>query len=366
MYKTIKYVLSILITTVYVSLIFAEYAIAQSERDTQLLYIPDSSLVKMERSSRKKASRRYAQVYQASADYKKKTFVSNQHAKDLNGYHPSNFVIVSLVQQYMLAVDMMASKIYVYSNMEDDYQLVSSYDINVSKDNLNEVKEDEQNILSGLYYIKYKKPKKKMTDRYALLSFVNKYLKEDNKLQNKSNQNIVLQMDDTGGNDKESSNKVNCQSICILLKKDAFNRVSKYIKNSAVTPIVIDNSIDWVEKTDLLIKRKNYIGLVNKWKTSLEKLDVDEYLSQYSDKYFKSGNTDYESWAKRKRSIIKTKKYITLDLANISVYEQPGEKAALIITFDQSYRSNNYSDILEKKQVWHMNEKGKWKIVHEI
>ena len=51
-------------------------------------------------------------------------------------------------------------------------------------------------------------------------------------------------------------------------------------------------------------------------------------------------------------------------LRDVSLFEYPGERDLMMVSFTQDYRSNNMSKTTFKRQFW-SHEGGQWRIVHE-
>ena len=105
------------------------------------------------------------------------------------------------------------------------------------------------------------------------------------------------------------------------------------------------------------------ISAVKDWEKAWESLNTENYLSYYS-KSFKNKRYNYQSWAKKKYRVNKNKKYVDIELKNISVSLSPQKDKLALIKFQQNYFSSNLNDETFKQQYWE-KEKGKWKIIFE-
>src|SRR5205085_1529631 len=99
------------------------------------------------------------------------------------------------------------------------------------------------------------------------------------------------------------------------------------------------------------------------WRADWESRNTSHYLDHYSRK-FSSGKQDYKSWAKQKQSVNASKDWIKVGLTNVSMFRSPGKDDLVVVTFDQTYRSNNLANTMKKRQYW-INEGGNWRIVYE-
>jgi len=92
-------------------------------------------------------------------------------------------------------------------------------------------------------------------------------------------------------------------------------------------------------------------------------LDANRYLSHYS-RSFRSEHRDFATWSARKRQVNTGKTWIKVGVNDVSVFEYPGKRDLMMISFEQDYRSNNLSNRTFKRQFW-AREDGHWRIVHE-
>ena len=53
-----------------------------------------------------------------------------------------------------------------------------------------------------------------------------------------------------------------------------------------------------------------------------------------------------------------------MGVSDVSLFEYPGSRDLMMVSFEQDYRSNNLSNRTSKRQYW-SREGGQWRIVHE-
>jgi hypothetical protein len=102
---------------------------------------------------------------------------------------------------------------------------------------------------------------------------------------------------------------------------------------------------------------------VEAWRRDWESRNTALYLRHYAADFTVNGIKSNE-WVADKRRVNQTKTWIKVDLSKISMFEYPGQKHMYMVSFDQSYRSNNLSNVTHKRQYW-VQHNGIWKIVAE-
>lgn len=103
------------------------------------------------------------------------------------------------------------------------------------------------------------------------------------------------------------------------------------------------------------------LAVVDRWASAWRNKDINHYLSFYTSDF--PGNARAHSrWAKNRTQRLNEARYIELELDNTVINEYSVETA--IVSFDQLYKSNRYSDRVRK--VLHLKrEQDEWKIVAE-
>ena len=102
------------------------------------------------------------------------------------------------------------------------------------------------------------------------------------------------------------------------------------------------------------------------WKRDWESLDMEKYLSHYSQKFDADGK-GFSGWAESKRRINAVKNFVNVEISNLSVFEYPLSPDALpmaMVTFELNYKSSNNNSKMKKRQYWQRDGE-QWKIIYE-
>ena len=134
-----------------------------------------------------------------------------------------------------------------------------------------------------------------------------------------------------------------------------------------VTPVVITDNVDWVDRDAWQAEREQLFAALDAWRRDWQSNDVNLYLSHYAPDFW-STHYDYEHWAQYKRRVAAGKTFQQVDFSDISLFAYPrdasGKRPMVVATFHQQYRSNNFnSDI--RKRVYLAREGGVWRILYE-
>jgi murein L,D-transpeptidase YafK len=130
-----------------------------------------------------------------------------------------------------------------------------------------------------------------------------------------------------------------------------------------VTPVIISDDVEWLKQDDWNEERTSLQHAMEGWRTDWESRDVNRYLSHYSSR-FASDTEALRQWSARKSRVNAQKDWVKIDVRNVSMLRNPGKDDLVVVTFEQSYRSNNMSNTVKKVQYW-THEGKNWKILYE-
>ena len=114
--------------------------------------------------------------------------------------------------------------------------------------------------------------------------------------------------------------------------------------------------------------RKNDFEIVTefieRWANSWADKDIEKYFSYYADDYTSSYYNEHELWKNDRTKRILNKSKINIDISNVSVNFDIEKEEKATVTFDQSYKSDNFADKVTKKMTL-IKIKNNWIIISE-
>jgi murein L,D-transpeptidase YafK len=154
---------------------------------------------------------------------------------------------------------------------------------------------------------------------------------------------------------------------CVVMTNVDLTTLQSEIK-PGITPMVITSEIDWLSKQQWQAEQKEIISAIENWRNDWESMDVERYLSHYSEKFWSKMHT-LKSWQNRKRQLARFKTYQKVKLNNLSLFTYPRSENdklgnMVVARFIQEYRSNNFSGDMQKRIYLSRNDND-WKIVYE-
>jgi histidinol-phosphate/aromatic aminotransferase/cobyric acid decarboxylase-like protein len=127
--------------------------------------------------------------------------------------------------------------------------------------------------------------------------------------------------------------------------------------------VIIADEIEWSDAAQVEAERSSLAAALEQWRGDWESRDAGRYLSNYSAR-FSSGTQDAAAWAAHKRKVNSARSWIKVDVSQVSMFRYPRERDFVVVTFEQSYRSDGLSNTMRKRQYW-VREGARWKILYE-
>ncbi|MBX2849766.1 MAG: L,D-transpeptidase family protein [Acidiferrobacterales bacterium] len=263
--------------------------------------------------------------------------------------------------QHVLAADMKSGRLYLYKNTDAGPQLIRDYYLSVGSSGYGKQVEGDNKTPIGVYSIyRYIDPRQ-LPDLYGDGAFPVDYPNRIDKYRNRTGYGIWLH----GTPSSTYARSPWSSEGCFVLSNEDFNDIANFIDINEQTPVILSETINWVSKEELLAKSKDYIAVVEAWKSDWESLDTSAYLSHYSKNNFNLGKGSFQNWQQAKQATNSRKTFIQIDMEIESLFTYPGEQDMFIVSYKQRYLSNNYASETNKEQYWQKDQYGNWRIIFE-
>ena len=265
--------------------------------------------------------------------------------------------------EYAVLVEKSTHRFYLYQRQKNQPpKPVRNYYVSTGKKEGNKRARGDLRTPEGVYFITTWIPQEKLPDKYGVGAFPLNYPNELDRRRGKTGYGIWLH----GTESRYYSRPPLDSEGCMVLTNIDFNSLKKEMQPGA-TPVVIVENIDWLTADEWLRERDRVLMDLERWRQDWESLDVDRYLSHYSDDFWSKGY-NLKSWSKRKRRIAHNKSYQKIKLSDISLLAYPetgaDNKGIVVARFQQDYRSSNYSSDVGKRLYLQRNNDS-WKIMYE-
>ena len=267
-------------------------------------------------------------------------------------YMPAALMQLAPDQTHALVVDTSRSRLFVYANDLGRPRYITDFYISLGKNGVEKQREGDQKTPIGVYTVL--PAKDGLPDFYGPKAFPLSYPNEWDKMHGRNGHGIWIH----GTPSETYSRPPWATDGCVVLTNEDLARVMKYLDVSH-TPVVIGESVQWLDPGRWESDRESFLGAFNRWKSDWESMDTGRYLANYSRDF-----QGLDRWAARKKRVASGKSWIKVGVSDLSVFAYPGGRDLVMVTFEQDYRSNNMSKRTHKQQFW-AREGGRWRIVHE-
>ena len=263
-----------------------------------------------------------------------------------------------------LLIDKKANRLYIFSRQASGQlkEEVNDYYVTTGKLVGDKLVKGDLRTPEGVYFVTSWISPDKLPDKYGIGAFPVNYPNELDKHNGKTGYGIWLH-----GTDKGSYSRPPRDSEgCVVLTNIDLEVLKKEIV-PGVTPVVITDSVEWIDYVSWKQEQQEIMQAIEKWRFDWESMNVDNYLSNY-DKGFWSASHNFKSWSARKRNLARNKTFQSVDVSDISVLLYPKNKKIneqlAVVRLQQDYKSNNFKSEMSKR-LYLRKTKKEWKIIYE-
>ncbi len=262
-------------------------------------------------------------------------------------------------QRTAVVVDLKQSRMFVFNNENGQPRLVDDYYVSIGKNGAVKELEGDKKTPVGVYFVTRYLPPGDLPDYYGAGAFPLNYPNAWDRFQKKTGFGIWLH-----GNPLDTfSRPPRASDGCVTLSNADLKAIMPLI-DTGRTPVLIANGITWVPASEIETLRKDFKRILEQWRQDWQSLDTTRYLANYS-RDFQAEGKDFAAWAQETRDINRQKSFIEVKLSDLSIFRYPGDTAVMVVTFLQGYRSDDVMNTGEKRQYWHKEKDGRWRIIYE-
>ena len=261
-------------------------------------------------------------------------------------------------QPYALLVDAARSRLYVFENIAGEPKLKTDFYVTLGKQGSGKTREGDQKTPLGVYHITGSVPKHKLSDFYGSGAFPLSYPNEWDRRHRRNGHGIWLH-----GVPRSTYNRAPLASDgCVVMSNPDFDALAEYVQTGH-TPVIIADQLQWIDRHTWRQQSEGLRKRLEQWRQDWESRDLDRYLRHYSAQ-FTSNEQDYAVWVAHKRSINRHKTWVKVNLSRLNIIQYPGPERLAVVSFEQNYQSNNFQNMMVKRQYWQHGEHG-WQIIYE-
>jgi len=275
---------------------------------------------------------------------------------------PASLIELSKEQGYMLLADQSRQRMFVYKNNGGVPTYVDDFYISIGKKGTGKTTEGDKKTPLGVYFVTQFIESNKLPDLYGSGAFPINYPNAWDVRNKRTGAGIWLH----GTPLKSYSRPPKDSDGCVVMSNDVLTRLRNYVTiGGQRTPVILAKTLKWQTEEEWKKSKGSFHKNHDQWREDWESGDIDAYLSNYSKTYLANGK-NYKAWAKYKRRVNGSKRYIRVSVKNRSILAYPGQDhPMMVVTFAQDYSSDNFKSVSRKRQYWRLEADGQWRIIFE-
>lgn len=275
-----------------------------------------------------------------------------------SGRHPSNLFQLPPSVKNALVFNLEDNRMHVYEVDDGETRSIGDYFVAVGKQGIRKRREGDEKTPVGIYFVSSYIPGDSLPAIYGVGAFPISYPNAWDRRLGRTGSGIWIH-----GTDKDEASLLPQSSRgCLTLRNADFMTLSQFVRIQR-TPVIVSDTVSWTSPAALKAERASLAAAIETWRVDWESLNTDAYLRHYSAD-FRTDSMNMSAWTAYKRRVNSRKNYIQVGVDDVGIYAYPGEQELFLVTFEQSYKSNNYQARRWKHQYWR-RESGDWRIVQE-
>lgn len=257
-----------------------------------------------------------------------------------------------------LAVDLKQSRLYVFENHDGYPRQVADFYISMGRAGSGKEKQGDLRTPLGVYFVQSYIPPSQLADKYGSGAYPINYPNAWDDHNGRTGYGIWLHGTRSGTYNRPPL----ASEGCVVLPNDDLLEVGRFI-TLGQTPVVIGEDLQWLDADQWQQQKQQVNAIFERWLDDWQSMKTSDYLSHYSEE-FSNGKQNFNAWVKHKRRIAGQKSFVEVKAKHLSLLLHPNEDV-MVATFNQHYNSDNFSSQSWKRQYWHKEADGQWRIIFE-
>ena len=236
---------------------------------------------------------------------------------------------------YAILVDKSLQKVFVY-HRDNPFKPHRTYTCSTGENEGPKLRENDRKTPEGVYFFVRAFEKRELLPIYGSRAFALDYPNVIDRREGKNGHGIwfhglnrPLKPRDTNG--------------CVALENSDIDDLAHFIRIED-TPVVVSEKIEMLDPSALEKERDEVLRVIETWRTSWEKKDVDKYMSLYSPDFSSSGK-NWHQWKEYKGRLARQYNRIKVDVQNLRIIQNDG---LVLASFVQKYSNEHFSSVGRK------------------
>lgn len=150
---------------------------------------------------------------------------------------------------------------------------------------------------------------------------------------------------------------------CLALSNEEISLLENVLEPH-VTPVIVARELTWATPDELKNMRREFRLVLDIWKDSLARGDLDTYLSLYADD-FRYRDMDKDEWSSYRTDEFESRPLNGMRIDNVMLLADPEEQDLYISRFSQVLYTDSGPLKTTKRLYWRRSANKRWEIVLE-
>lgn len=274
--------------------------------------------------------------------------------------YPAGVLQLPSSARYLLWAELEAGRLSVLENLgSQGLVLRKRIPISIGKEGMGKEVEGDRKTPLGVYRITSFLEDATLDDFYGLGAYPIDYPNVRDRLAGRTGYGIWLH-----GLPKSVTQRPLYDSDgCVVVDNDSLQELALEVEPGKTHLVISRRQINWLTQDQQEERRQGLQDALQGWRTAWQSRNNDAYLAFYSED-FSDLSRDKRGWSAYKRQVNDAKRYIDVDMQDISMLTTPDALDVVTVRFYQHYSSSNYQWQGWKEQLWRQEANG-WKILYE-
>jgi len=253
--------------------------------------------------------------------------------------------------EYAILVDKSLQKVFVY-HRDNPYKPQRTYTCSTGENQGPKLREFDRKTPEGVYFFIRAFEKRELLPIYGSRAFALDYPNIIDQREGKNGHGIwfhglnkPLKPRDTNG--------------CVALENQDIDDLADFV-HIEDTPVIVSERIEMVDLSEMEKERDEVIRIIETWRTSWERKDVEKYMSLYSPDFTSSGK-NWHQWKEHKARLAKQYNRIRVEVQNLRIVRNDG---LVFATFIQEYGNEYFSS--SGRKTLYLKHASRLRIIGEV
>lgn len=286
--------------------------------------------------------------------------LASERAVPKPGTMPDSVLRLAASFKHLIVVDLPRARLYVLGNEQGRLKLLRNHYAAMGKNGWGKQSAGDNRTPVGLYHVTGWIDGGKLPDFYGAGAFPLNYPNLWDQFKRRTGSGIWLH----GVPSSTDTRPPLSSEGCVTMANADLVALKPYVELGQ-TPVLLSDALSWQSAEQTQKEREAFMARIERWRKAWSSKDTAAYLDFYGPEFTTEG-MNRAAFVRHKQRVNAQKKFIDVQLSDISLYRYPGSDGALMLAeFTQRYRSDNYAMDSRKQQFWKLDADGRWKIFRE-